>query len=233
MLNLNQKKIYKNLLFDADGTLLDFDKAERRAIDQTFKKFNIPFEYEKYYKMHNHVLWTGLEDNIIEPDFILYKRFDFIMNLLKRKNESDKVVKFYNSIISEGYDLLEDANEVIHELYKRNYNIIIITNGLAKIQHKRFSNIAFTPLLSNLCISGELNASKPHTKFFDKVFEVCDLTNKEECIVIGDRLQSDILGAHNYNLDSVWYNPQKEKLNIEKEPTYEVDSLKKLLNIFK
>ena len=36
-------KKYKTLLFDADNTLLDFDKTEKEALRKTFTMQNIPF----------------------------------------------------------------------------------------------------------------------------------------------------------------------------------------------
>ena len=48
-----------------------------------------------------------------------------------------------------------------------------------------------------------------HTGFFDFAFEQVGHPNKEGVLMIGDSLSSDILGGHNYGLNTCWYNPKR------------------------
>jgi FMN phosphatase YigB (HAD superfamily) len=51
-------------------------------------------------------------------------------------------------------------------------------------------------------------------------------------IAIGDRFNSDVLGAINAGIDSIWYNPERKPGKREITPTLEIADLRDLLNIF-
>ena len=46
-------KKYQVLLFDVDGTLLDFDKAERIGIERVLTHFGVPATEENVQKYHH------------------------------------------------------------------------------------------------------------------------------------------------------------------------------------
>ena len=74
-------------------------------------------------------------------------------------------------------------------------------------------------------VSEECEGPKPHPSMFQKAFDHCGANDKSEIIMLGDSLSSDIQGAHNFGIDSCWYNPENkssEKLN----PKYTIQSLK-------
>ena len=68
---------YEVLLFDADATLLDFEAAERWALNKTFAAFHIPLteEIEKAYRINNAGLWSRLEAGEIPKEYVLHHRF--------------------------------------------------------------------------------------------------------------------------------------------------------------
>jgi putative hydrolase of the HAD superfamily len=54
-------------------------------------------------------------------------------------------------------------------------------------------------------------------------------TYKDECIMIGDNYNTDIVGARNAGLDQIYFNPKKPH---KREPaTYEISSLIELKGI--
>jgi 2-haloacid dehalogenase len=48
---------------------------------------------------------------------------------------------------------------------------------------------------------------------------------KHETVIVGDRLDADILGANRFGIDSCWFNPGRAVNASEAVPTCEVDSL--------
>jgi 2-haloacid dehalogenase len=44
-------------------------------------------------------------------------------------------------------------------------------------------------------------------------------------VIVGDRLDADILGANRFGIDSVWFNPGRLTNESHAIPTCEVDSL--------
>ena len=70
-------KKYKYLLFDVDGTLLDFNKAEEQALINTFQKYNIVLteQMNQRYEQINKQLWKDFENGLIDKKTIVYTRF--------------------------------------------------------------------------------------------------------------------------------------------------------------
>ena len=68
---------YTTLLFDADDTLLDFQRTEEYALSDTFEKYGIPFtdQVRTTYKTINHKLWAAFEAGEISKPTILARRF--------------------------------------------------------------------------------------------------------------------------------------------------------------
>jgi FMN phosphatase YigB (HAD superfamily) len=85
-------------------------------------------------------------------------------------------------------------------------------------------------MIDGYVFSEETSAPKPHLAYFDFLFKKYKLEFKvNDFILIGDSLSSDIQGALNLGIDSIWFNPKFEKL-ISKS-TYTVNKLDEIMNI--
>jgi len=65
-----------------------------------------------------------------------------------------------------------------------------------------------------------MEAAKPSAKFFEICLNQIG-AQKEDCIMIGDSLTSDMLGAKNASLTSVWFQPSGDVESAVRE--YEID----------
>ena len=74
--------------------------------------------------------------------------------------------------------------------------------------------------MDGIFISEDLGAAKPAAEFFDICLERIG-EPKASCIMIGDSLTSDMLGAKNSSLDSVWFMPSGNIEEAMKE--YDID----------
>ncbi len=120
------------------------------------------------------------------------------------------------------------------EILSQNYKIFIITNGLAKVQHSRIESSPMNKYIDKLFISDEIGFAKPAKEFFEYVLKKSGINSKEQCLIIGDSLSSDIKGANNIGIDCLWYNPNGQA-NSNCTINYEVSSLmeiKELLSDF-
>ena len=61
--------------------------------------------------------------------------------------------------------------------------------------------------------------------FFDKVFEFIGAYQKNEVIIVGDSLTSDIKGGNNAGILTVWYNPKKIKNTKNVNVDFEIGNL--------
>lgn len=85
---------YKYLLFDVDGTLLDFDKAEQQALKNTFQNHHILLTDEllQRYETINKQLWKDFEKGLIDKKLLFthvlfnyFKSFIYIKMVLLLK----------------------------------------------------------------------------------------------------------------------------------------------------
>jgi putative hydrolase of the HAD superfamily len=125
----------------------------------------------------------------------------------------------------------EETFEVLDKL-KDNYQLILITNGSPNLQHTK---LALTPELipyfDHIVISGDFGKGKPDSSIFEYALSRLSL-QKEDVIMVGDNLMTDILGANRVGIKSVWINRHQKDRN-EVIPTYEIQHLEELFTILK
>ena len=128
--------------------------------------------------------------------------------------------------------LMPHALEVVREL-KKTHRVYLITNAVESVQRRRLGRSALAPLIEEAFISETAGAAKPSVEYFDYVFAHIDGITRENCMVIGDSLTSDIQGANNYGLPCCWFNPKKAPKPKALRVDYEIRDLRELYDIVK
>ena len=211
---INLKK-YKHLLIDVDDTLLDFQIAEEKAFEKLLNEFNLTFDEKLYqiYQNENKRLWKAFELCQIEKHEIFDNR---MIPLFKELNlDVDPKAASYRFLdyLSEGAFLIDNTYKVLEKLYKK-YDLYIITNGVASVQYPRIKKVGIDKFFKGIFVSEEIGYQKPKKEFFDYVSSKIYNFNKEEALVIGDSLTSDIKGAIEYGIDTCWFNPKGLKTDL-------------------
>lgn len=217
---------YDILLFDADRTLLDFDKSEFMALRQTFEEFGIVLDERLHHRYSeiNHYYWFQHELGMISRERLIYERFE---SLFKQEEIAIDYIEFedrYQHLLSENAYLIDGALEIIQDLSMKK-DIYIVTNGVKDTQMKRLVATGLSDYVKDIFISGEIGYQKPAKEYFDVVFSRINNFKKERAIIIGDSLTSDIKGGNNAGLDTCWYNPERLPLAEDVNVTYEIESL--------
>jgi YjjG family noncanonical pyrimidine nucleotidase len=109
----------------------------------------------------------------------------------------------------------------------------ILTNGMSATQTLRIQNSKLAPYLSFVSVSEDCGFAKPDVRFFEHSIKMAKKFSKSTAIMIGDRLETDILGAQAFGLDSCWFNPHQVKHQSEFIPTYEIKHLSELREVLK
>lgn len=121
--------------------------------------------------------------------------------------------------------------EVLNKL-KSEYQMCLITNGLSDLQREKIRGGRLEQYFDLILISGEVNHRKPEKQIFQKAFSHFK-KDKKSYIMIGNSLKSDIGGAANAGIKSVWVNRAKENNNNGTKPDYEISNLVQLYDILK
>ncbi|HBF66097.1 MAG TPA: noncanonical pyrimidine nucleotidase, YjjG family [Clostridium sp.] len=223
----------KFLLFDIDHTLMDFSATEKKGLKKCFDSFGIPFTEEifSWYLSHNRILWAQYECGKIPRDIIFQNRFTDTFAEFSIKADGNLMEKAYRQALSEGIDLIEDALDVVKKLHKT-HELYVVTNGLAATQEKRLIDSGLAPYFKAIFVSEVIGLQKPMIEYFQYCFERIPNFQKEEAIIIGDSLSSDIQGGMRAGIDSCWFNPNGVTNETEFQPTYEIQCLTELLPLF-
>jgi 2-haloacid dehalogenase len=223
---------YNWLLFDADGTLFDYDGAESYALETTLQHFGVPFcpTVLSAYQQINQQLWRDFEDGKVTAKVLRLKRFELFFERIGLSLNPQEFSDLYLEHLGGASDLLPGVIEVLLTL-KPYFHFAILTNGLKTVQHSRLARSAIREMIEVLVISEEVGAVKPHPGFFDAAFQQMGCPPRSTALMIGDNLKTDIQGAINSGVDSCWYNPG----NLTHPPalavTYEIKDLAGLIPI--
>jgi 2-haloacid dehalogenase len=220
---------YKWLLFDADNTLFDYDRAESTALSKTLSQFGVAFtpDYLTSYQRINKQLWKDLEKGLITPGVLGVRRFESLFAELQLDLSPQAFSPAYLEQLATCSELIDGAFEILQAFHGR-YRLGILTNGLKAVQQSRLASSPIRDYIEAMVISEEVGASKPHQAIFDAAFERMGRPLKSEVLMIGDSLSSDIEGGYRYGLDTCWYNPTNQSHSTDLKITYQIKSLGEL-----
>lgn len=225
-------KKYQVLLFDVDGTLLNFDTAEKEGIEGLLKHYGVPVTEEHVHQYHviNKRYWEMLERGERTRDQILSERFEEYFGgfgVLVNGAEADQR---YRGYVNNNATLVDGAIELLESL-KGRYPLYIVTNGVAETQYKRLKMSGLDQYFDGIFISEEAGVQKPQAEFFEYCFEKMGRHDTENMLIIGDSLTSDMRGGNNAGIDTLWYNPHALENETEIIVNYEVRSLEELREV--
>lgn len=223
---------YPYLLFDADNTLFDFDQAERNAHLLLCRAHGLAFSEEGYQLYHkcNADLWRDFDRGLCTKEYLLVERFRRYLAITGERADPEALNRDHLRALGEGAMLLPGAEELCRVL-SRDHRLYLLTNAVASVQKARFANSAIAPYFQGVFISEEVGVGKPDSAYFDYVFHAVPGLARDNALVIGDSLTSDIQGANNAGLPCCWFNskgqPRPQGLRID----YEIRALEELYAI--
>jgi len=229
-------KKYRDIFFDLDRTLWDFDANSRNALEHIYAEESlgdteIPgFElfYARYTEI-NDQLWGQYRLGHLSKDELRYRRFDLalrsfgMVDLQLANRISDAYVE-----LSPRLTTLTDGALDILDYLSGKYKLHIITNGFPEVQHLKLKNSGLKPKFDRILISEEVGASKPNPEIFRQAL-VQARASAGKSVMIGDDLHADVMGAQRSGIDGVFYNPENTKHS--ESPAYEILHLQELKSL--
>ena len=231
---------YKVIIFDADHTLIDYLEDEKAVLRELLPTLGIVASEETVSKCDDisNETWAEAGLNDVHTEYIQknYHRLyvehteDFFKKLFQQypsaADPKQTGLRFLK-MLERPSILCEGAEETLKALHGK-YTICIATNATSALQRARLRSIQ--RWIDRVYISEELGLIKPMPPFFSKIVE--DLgVRKEDCLMVGDSLSSDVAGASGSGMDSCWLNRAGRLNDTGLAPTYEIHSLRELLAI--
>lgn len=221
------------LLFDLDNTLLDFDKAEANALTKALGDagMTVTEEMLSRYNKINLAQWKLLEQGRMTREEIKIRRFKLLFQEFDIKVSSQEVARHYQIYLGQGHYFIEGAEEVLQKLSKK-YRIYLVTNGTLSVQRGRLKSSGIEKYLQGVFISEEIGYNKPSKEYFEKCFSKIPDFKKENTVIIGDSLSSDVQGGINAGIKTIWFHRAQDLTeDPQPKPDYEIKSLKSLLEM--
>lgn len=220
------------ILFDADGTLLEFEEAETKSFFQACNKLKIKCDLEQLrtkYQVVNSAIWKEFEDEKITAEKLREERFRRLFNQEQLSISPAEMSKEYLDYLSQKTNLLKNALAIVKYCSQKS-KIALITNGLTDVQKLRIGQSPLKKYFKDIFISEEIGYPKPNPKIFYYVFKRIKV-NPENTIIIGDNLNSDIKGGKEFGMKTCWFNPKNKKNVTAIQPDFEINELMELKKI--
>ena len=222
---------FEVLLWDIDGTLLDFAAAEKAAVRSLFTEFGLgecTDEMLARYSAINQQYWKRLELGELTKPQILKGRFeDFFQGEGLDPSLGASFNEAYQLCLGDTIVFRDNSKELVASL-RGKIRQYAVSNGTIIAQTKKLRLSGFDRLMDGVFLSEEVGYEKPAAEFFDCVFQAIGSVDKGKVLIVGDSLTSDITGGNRAGIRTCWYNPAGLSNDTDAGVDYEIRSLQEI-----
>ena len=222
------------VLWDVDGTLLDFVAAEKAAIQSLFQEFGLGRCTDGMlarYSEINREYWRKLERGEMSKQQILVKRFeDFFREEGLDVSLGEAFNAAYQVRLGDTIVFCDDSKALVESL-RGKVRQYVVSIGTVTAQTKKLRRSGFDQLMDGVFLSEELGYEKPAIEFFDQVFQEIQAPDKDRVLIVGDSLTSDMEGGFRAGIKTCWYNPEGIPCAAPEKIDYEIQNLQEIKKI--
>ena len=210
----------KRIIFDLDNTLIIWKEEFLNTLNETLEQLNINYD---------DCILTNLKKaiSIYETKYNIYKE-EYLLKLFKNQTNIDLPNNFVNvwknklkKCISLDYN--KETIDTLEYLYKK-YDLVVLTNWFTDQQSSRLENANILKYFKEV-IGTDKVLNKPNKEAF---IYACQNYLPCECIMIGDNLDIDIIGAKNVGLKTILID-YKNRYPEYKNKITNISELKEML----
>lgn len=219
---------FTKIFLDMDDTLFDFQKSEREALQYALDKNGIVFTPKLADDFHqiNDNCWKQFERGELTRTQVQLSRYAQLFSLYGIHADAQKVNTVYMRQLGESAYLTDGAYRLCEQLHEK-ADLYIVTNGVAKNQIRRLQKSGLEQFMRAIFISEQMGCKKPQKEFFDIVFRELGISDKRDCILLGDSPTSDIAGARNAGIASCLFSKQDIPCGYD----YRIERLEEFIGI--
>ena len=222
------------ILWDVDGTLLDFAAAESAAIRSLFREYGLgdcSQSMLQRYSIINRSYWERLERGEIRKQEVLIGRFrDFFREEGIDLSLAPEFDEKYQLRLGDTIVYCDDSLEIVRSLRGR-VRQYVVSNGTVAAQTKKLRGSGLGEQMDGIFLSEQLGAEKPAAGFFDQVFSALGPVDKRKIMIVGDSLTSDICGGMHAGIVTCWYNPHGAPASERYPADYEIRDLHEIYRL--
>lgn len=223
----------KHIFFDLDHTLWDFEKNSTLAFEKIFQELNFDIDSQQFMAIYNPInvaYWKLYERNEIDQEALRVNRlkdaFEAI-NFAITLEEINSISHLFIEYLTSNNHLIEGTIETLDYL-KDNYELHIITNGFSFVQEVKLQKSNLDKYFVTITNSELAGHKKPHGNIFQYALTLAN-ASKNQSIMVGDSIEADVLGAMNFGMKAVYFNPANEE--ILQNEIIQIQKLTQLKNI--
>ena len=228
--------MYKNYIFDLYGTLIDINTDE--WCDDLWKKMAILYGYKgahyTYDELKSEYLnLVSLEKVAVRKRHPEYNVVDIKIEKVFKKlftQKGVKVTKAQVAFIAEAFrcystkyiKLYDGVTDLLDTLKAKGKKIYLLSNAQRYFTENELNMLGLTEYFDGICISSDEECSKPDSCYYKTLFDRYGL-EKSESIMIGNDYLSDIGGAADFGIDSLYIHQSiSPEIEGELRSTYTV-----------
>ena len=217
------------VLLDLDDTILDFKKAEARALSRSLTELNVPHDNSvlEHYNTLNLQYWERLENGELTREQVLVGRFVQLLAEMGSDADPKALRDRYEHNLSQGHFFVDGAEELLQTLAPV-CRLFLVSNGTAVVQHGRLKSAGISGFFEKIFISQELGVNKPERAFFERCFAQIPDFDPARAIIVGDSLTSDIRGGRNAGIATCWFNLRQRQPRTDIVPDHRISALREL-----
>lgn len=238
---------YKDLFIDLDDTLYDTHGNSMIALKKLFDERNwkeIMPSYEAFrdaYFATNVDVWAKYAHGEIDRDTLIVERYRRPVTEMVRQCGGDtswitpqwcvEASNRYGDLISREPGTMPGAKQLLEYLRQKGYRLHICSNGFHEVQSRKLKSAGLDGYFATIILSEDAGVNKPHKEFFDYALAKTG-AQRATTIMIGDHYDTDIAGAINAGLDTIFFNRWNvDPSTLERQPDYIVNSLSEIEKI--
>jgi YjjG family noncanonical pyrimidine nucleotidase len=223
----------KDLFFDLDHTLWDFDKNAEETLHELFSLYR--FEnfglksadaFIESYARNNKKLWALYHHGQISKEKLRLDRFKNTFEELGVDSAQfpAEFEEDYIRLCPHKTHVFPHTYEILAYLQEK-YKLHLISNGFKEASYTKIEKAKLDPFFSTIVISEVVGIHKPDPAIFYHAVDQAQ-TSIDESIMIGDSLEADIQGAQNAGMDAIFFNPNHSE--VPTHVSHSIASLKEL-----
>ncbi|MDA7027180.1 HAD family hydrolase [Bacillus sp. CLL-7-23] len=218
----------------------EFEIAVRRSARDLY----MSYETYPYTVMIGINPFEGLWSNFSEPISEEFEKLNKIVPEYRKNTWANGLKTFgiddptfaeelgnFFAIVRRKHPFVYDETFTVLDQLKGKFDLLLLTNGDPSLQKEKLAGVPkLASYFEEIVISGDFGKGKPDPAIFEHCLNLLNIT-KDETIMVGDNLNTDILGASRTGIKNVWLNRKGRKNEASVQPDYEIRHLSGLFEI--